>query len=484
MKRPSACFIARTLVFCVPTVAGLHSPPAAAQCPPLEGPKLLADDGSVEDAFGLSVAMRRDYAICGAYYVADGTGAAYVFKRTAGQWAQQARLTIAGGMPSDLAARAVAIDDDVAVLNSEFDDEGAFDAGAAYVFERSGTVWAQVDKLIALDAADDANLGHAVAVFGDTIVVGAPGDSPCPSDPFCGAGSAYVFVRSQADWVQQAKLIANDAAADADFGWSVAVFGDMAVIGAPGDDGGRGAAYVFTRSGTTWTQEIKLTDVEGSLNDALGWSVAVSGGTVAAGSPQANSGAAASGVTVVFAKRDGDWSTQARLMPDDPLVDGRFGWSVATDGGLTLVGTPGDDAACAGDPFCDSGAAYLFARSLTTWSPRGKLRPADSAGGDQFGVAVALSDGAGLIGSPLDDDLGSVSGSAYIFRAGAPRGDMNCDCAANVLDINSFVLALLDPADYAALHPFCRIEAGDINGDGRADVLDINDYVALLLSGG
>lgn len=457
--------------------------PALAQCPPLQGQKLLATDGSVDDAFGVSVSLRRDLAICGAYYADNGYGAAYIFNRAAGQWTQQARLAIPGGSPTDLAGRAVAIDRDFAIINSEFDDQAAFDAGAVYIYERSGDAWLLGDKLIALDAADDANFGHAVAIFRDTILVGAPGDSPCPSDPFCGAGSAYVFVRDQSHWVQQAKLVAADAAPDADFGWSVALFGDIAVIGAPGDAGGRGAVYVFTRSDGTWTQQAKLVDPLAGPADALGWSVSLSGLTLAAGAPLADTGATASGLALVFARAGGNWSIQARLTPADPGPDLRFGWSVATDGGLTLIGAPGDDDACSSNPFCDSGAAYLYARSLATWSCRAKLRPADSALGDQFGNAVALSEGAALVGSPLDDDLGSVSGAAYLFRAGAPRGDLDCDCATNVLDINPFVLALLDPVAYAAMFPACRIEAGDINYDGRVDVLDINDYVQLLLNG-
>ena len=127
------------------------------------------------------------------------------------------------------------------------------------------------------------NFGDSVAIAGDTIVVGAPGDDDNGSD----SGSAYVFTRTGTTWTEQAKLTASDGAADDYFGSSVAIAGDTIVVGASGDDDEwqcSGSAYVFTRTGTTWTEQAKLTASDGAANDHFGGSVAIAGDTIVVGS--------------------------------------------------------------------------------------------------------------------------------------------------------------------------------------------------------
>jgi len=145
----------------------------------------------------------------------------------------------------------------------------------------------QQAKLTASDAAAGDNFGFSVAVSGPTAVVGAPSKN-----------SVYVFTRSGSTWSQQAKLTASDAAAGDNFGYSVAVSGSTAVVSAVGKNSGTGAAYVFTRSGSTWSQQAKLTAGDAAVFDQFGFSVALSGSTAVAGAPNKNSATGAAYVYV------------------------------------------------------------------------------------------------------------------------------------------------------------------------------------------
>ncbi len=173
-------------------------------------------------------------------------------------WNQQAKLTAGDAATGDRFGRAVAVSGDTAVIGAYWDDDGGTESGSAYVFTRTGGVWSQQAKLTASDPGAFDWFGVSVAVSGDTAVIGARWDDDGGTD----SGSAYVFARSGEVWSQQAKLIPSDLAANDFFGISVAVSGDTAVIGAHGnDDGGSesGSAYVFTRSGVAWSQQAKLT---------------------------------------------------------------------------------------------------------------------------------------------------------------------------------------------------------------------------------
>ena len=198
-------------------------------------------------------------------------------------WSEQQKLTASDAAPNDDFGTSVALSGDTAVVGAPFDDDAGSASGSAYVFVRSGTRWSQQQKLTASDAAPNDDFGLAVAVSGDTAVVGAIGDD----DAGRVSGAAYVFVRSGTRWSQQQKLTASDAASNDLFGISVAVSGDTAVVGARGDDdaGGvnSGAAYVFVRSGTRWSEQQKLTASDAAAGIRFGNSVAVSGDTAVVG---------------------------------------------------------------------------------------------------------------------------------------------------------------------------------------------------------
>jgi hypothetical protein len=323
---------------------------------------------------------------------------------------QEAKLNADDAAALDLFGDSVSVSGDTVVVGARGDnDDGSF-SGSAYVFTRSGSTWTQQAKLNADDAAAEDFFGSSVAVSGDTVVVGAFGNEDGGSN----SGSAYVFTRSGSTWTQQAKLNADDAAAEDLFGESVSLSGDTVVVGARGnDDGGSasGSAYVFTRSGGTWTQQAKLNADDAAAEDYFGWSVAVSGDAVVVGAPGDDDDGSFSGSAYVFTRSDSTWSQQAKLNADDAAADDNFGWSVAVSGDMVVVGAYQDD-----DGGNESGSAYVFTRSGSTWIQQAKLKADDAATGDRFGISVSVSANTVVVGADRDDDAGTDSGSAYVYR--------------------------------------------------------------------
>ncbi len=217
----------------------------------------------------------------------------------------------------------------------------------------------EVAKLLADDGATNDFFGFSIALCGDTAVIGAFRDS----DDVKGvdSGSAYVFTRSGTNWSQQAKLTAADGAGNDTFGGSVALSDDTAVIGAlRGDDDvngvDSGSAYVFTRSGTTWSQQTKFTAADGAAGDEFGYSVALSGDTVVIGAARDDDKGNDSGSAYVFTRSGASWSQQAKLTVADGAADDVFGWGVALSGDTVVIGAPTSIFVLPGG----TGSAYVF----------------------------------------------------------------------------------------------------------------------------
>jgi hypothetical protein len=324
-------------------------------------------------------------------------------------WEQAAKLLAEDGAFGDELGQSASISGDVALVGAPSDDDNDRDSGAAYVFVRNGDVWKQQAKLLASDGAVSDNFGLSVSLSGATALIGAPFANGNGSS----VGAAYVFVRSGEEWMQQAKLLASDGAAVDAFGTSVSLSEDTALIGVPGrgDNGFEsGAAYVFLRSGELWTQEAKLLASDGAGGDDFGTSVSVSGDTALIGAPGTDDNGSGAGSAYVFARRDRTWTQQAEIMPDDGTTVERFGTCVAVSGDTALFGLPHD-----GDNGHDSGSAYVFVRSGEVWTQLAKLLPSDVAFEDHFGWSVSIWEDLALIGASWDADNGAESGSAYIF---------------------------------------------------------------------
>ena len=377
--------------------------------------KLVASDAQTGDEFGYSVDISSDTLVVGAYKEDTGgttAGAAYVFTRSGTSWSQQAKIQSSDVQADDQFGRSVAIDGDTMVAGAPNEDTGSSNAGAAYVFTRSGTTWSQQAKIQASDAQASDFFGYgAVAIDGDTLVVGAFGEDTGGSS----SGALYVFTRSGTSWSQQAKLVASDAQAS-DYlgrGFSIGISGDTVVAGAYREDAGgtdAGAAYVFIRSGTSWSQQAKLVASDAAAGDNFGNGTAISGNTVVVGASLKDTAGTDTGAVYVFTRSGTSWSQQAKLVAGNPSGLDEFGYSVDIDGDSVIIGATKEDTKAA-----DGGAAYIFTRSGTTWSQQKLLTASDVPAYKRFGHAVAI-DGDTAVGAT--EKVDSLTGAAYTFVAG------------------------------------------------------------------
>jgi len=325
-------------------------------------------------------------------------------------WLEQAKLLASDGASNDWFGRKVLISGDYAIITAPYDGDNGWRSGSAYVFKRDGTNWTEESKLLASDGANEDHFGWSLSMSGDYVIIGAAGDNNIGGDD---SGSAYIFKRDGTNWTQQAKLLPSDGAPFDVFGTSVSISGDYAIIGAIYDDdngGTSGSAYIFKRDGTNWTQQAKLLPSDGASGDAFGY-VSISGDYAIIGAHSDDDNGDGSGSAYIF-KRDGTtWPEQAKLLASDGAASDRFGNSVQFDGYYAIIGALFDD-----DSGSNSGSAYIFKRDGTTWTEQAKLLASDGAASDWFGLHVSISGDYVIIGAYGDDDSGSSSGSAYVFK--------------------------------------------------------------------
>jgi FG-GAP repeat len=363
--------------------------------------KLTASDAAANDFFGYSVALSGDgnTALVGASSKNSVQGAAYVFTRLGASWTQQQELTVSDEAINDAFGVSVGLSSDGNTALVGADQESS---GAAYVFTHSGATWTQQQKLTASDAANHGHFGVSVGLSndGNTVLVGAAGKN-------FSQGAAYVFTRSGAAWTQQQELDASDAAVGDFFGYSVGLSsdGNTALVGAFGKDPS-GAAYVFTRSGAAWTQQQELTASDAAVFDYFGVSVGLSsdGNTALVGAYGKNPGGAA----YVFTRSGATWTQEQELTAYDAANYDEFGYSVglSSDGNTALVGAAGKNSY--------QGAAYVFTRSGAAWSQQQKMTASDAAASDWFGHSVGLSsDGNTMLVGAYGKN--SYQGAAYVY---------------------------------------------------------------------
>jgi hypothetical protein len=416
--------------------------------------KIVASDAQASDQFGYSVSMSADgtYAIVsavgedgGAGNPITGAGAAYIFSRSGSSWTEQAILRASDAQTSDAFGWNVSISSDgsYAIVGAQTEDAGGNNAGAAYVYVRSGSTWTQQAKLTASDAQANDRFGISVSMSSDGTyaIIAAYGEDGGAGDPIADAGAVYVFTRSGSTWTQQAKITASDAQAYDAFGISVSMSSDgtYAIVGSYNEAGGAGdplsgagSAYIFTRSGSSWTQQAILRASDAQVNDFFGVKVSMSsdGSYVIVGAHQEDGGAgdplSAAGAAYIFTRSGSTWTEQAILRASDAQVNDYFGGnsvSINSDGTYAIVSTASEDGG-AGDPITDAGAAYLFKRTGSSWTQVRKLTASDAQANDNFGQSASISgDGSYAIVCARFEDGGagdpiSDTGAAYIYKAG------------------------------------------------------------------
>lgn len=353
----------------------------------------VASDGVAENFFGYSVAISGDYAVVGAYGVSSFQGKAYVFARLGNNWVQQAILTAPGGVAGDYFGISVAISGDNIVVGAYGRDVARpltfpavtnTDQGAAYVFVRSGTTWTQQATLTNSDGAANDLFGKSVAISGDYIMVGAA-DKTVGSNSY--QGKAYIYARSGTTWTQQANLSAGDGAAGDYFGRSVALTADYAIVGASQKTVGtnQGKAYIYTRSGTNWTLQAGLTPSDGGSYTRFGLSVAIQGDYAVVGAPTVGS------KVYPYARSGTSWVALTPLAPSSLVAGEALGASVALSGDYLLVGTDIDS-------YTLQRRAYLYQRSGVGWSFVRQIIDESSIYSNNSWGSVGISNGSFIIG--------------------------------------------------------------------------------------
>lgn len=363
--------------------------------------------------------------------------------------AQQAYLKPAIPHAYDLFGHAVALDGDTMVAGAPTEDgTSGNDEGAVYVFVRQGGAWTQQAKLKANNAGAGDLFGLSVSLSGDTLVVGAQNEDSNDAginhtlgggvdNLEADSGAAYVFVRSGGTWTQQAYLKSSSPDPGDIFGTSVGISGNTVVVGARDDDGlatNAGAAYLFVRNGSTWSQQQIVRASNGGSSNRFGASVAISGNTIVAGAYGHDGGINNAGAAYVFVRSGTTWSQQAYLLATHRGDSDLFGLSVAISGETIVVGARDEDSNATGvggsganNSASNSGAAYVFTRSGTSWGTPTYLKASNTEAGDQFSEALAIHGDTIVIGA-LGEDSNSKgingvnnnsaeeSGAAYVFK--------------------------------------------------------------------
>jgi len=417
-----------------------------------------------------------------------------IYSITASYLSQQAYIKASNTGEGDRFGYSVAISGDTLAVGTPYEDsnatgvndedgqsdDNAFDSGAVYVFTRTGDTWTQQAYIKASNADAGDRFGYSVALSGDTLAVGAPGEDSNATgvndedgqsdDSAFGSGAVYVFTRTGDTWTQQAYIKASNTGEFDNFGARVALSGDTLAVGAPDEDSNAtgvndpdgqsddnafdsGAVYVFTRTGDTWTQQAYIKASNTDADDQFGRSVAISGDTLAVGAPeeasnatgvndedgQSDDSAAYSGAVYVFTRTGDTWTQQAYIKASNTGAGDNFGYSVALSGDTLAVGGPGEASNATGVNAPDgqlngdaafSGAVYVFTRTGDTWTQQAYIKASNTDENDLFGYSVALSGDTLAVGATLEasnatgvnapdgqsDDSALESGAAYILR--------------------------------------------------------------------
>jgi hypothetical protein len=433
-----------------------------------EQDKLLASDGEEGEYFARSLSIYGDYAIIGIPLDDDNghdSGSAYIFKLDGDSWIQQAKLLPSDGEADDLFGGSVSIFGEYAIIGArQWDAHNKFNMGAVYVFRHvGGTDWIEQQILEPVDGFSNDEFGSSVSLYGEYALIGSPKDD----DYAPGSGSAYIFKRTGSSWTQYSKLLPLDGGSNGDyFGESVSLYNHSALIAKKLDDENglnSGSAYVFRLEGASWIQEAKILPSDGEPSNVFGFSVSIYGDYALIGSDDDENGPE-SGSAYVF-KRDGlNWVEEAKLLTSDGNAEDNFGCSVSIFGDYALIGAEGDD-----DLGSNSGSVYVFKRDDTSWTEEDKLTASDTEGYDHFGYTVSLFGDYALIGAPSDDDNGAGSGSAYVFiRTSDIPPDLKID-GLSPIDLNVTDAEGRFINKNSSTIPYATYTEEDLDGDGELD---------------
>lgn len=391
----------------------------SAASPPIfqQAAKLGPSDGGPRHDFGQSLALEGNTAVIAApgwnIEVGNYTGAVYLFSLVGQQWTETQRLQATDRAAGSAFGSAVALDGNTIAVGALGNNQGTkIDAGAVYIFSGTGQGWSEQVKLSPEDLVADNLFGASVALSGNTLLGGAWNAAGDANE------AAYVFSRTGNTWTQEGKLAAPDDPGDINFGAAVALAGDIALVGAPGDfqrADQTGAVYVYTRDDDTWSFAEKLEPDDGEPGDNFGCAIDIDGQQAVIAACRAYEALPRPGYAYIFIREGSRWVQRARLEPDTDerpfAVD-----SVSIDGDQVALGST-----LAFGPLLDfAGTVYLFHRvSGNNWTEVPAVQPDDIRDDAEFGRSVALSGNKLFAGAPeINDYMDDGPGAVYYFSAG------------------------------------------------------------------
>ena len=372
--------------------------------------KIITTDPVQDARFGSAIAVDGDTLVIGAPGAngnVNRSGAAYVYQNTSGVWTQAARLTASDGAANDLFGRSVAIHNGVIVVGANGSDSAGPNAGAAYVFNRNGSLWTEAQKLLPAQAGD-AYFGFSIAIHNDTIAVGAP----YSNSGFTNSGSVYLFDAGPGGWTQTARFATSTGGAVLSdlFGWDVALNNDLLVVGAYLAD----KVHVYSRSGSTWQNTGQIRGNDTQTNDRFGYSVATDGARILVGATHDDDTGNNAGSAYLFALAGGVWQQTSKFVPglSHSPSGSNFGWAVDLAGDRAVIGAPNHKGLQDKE---ESGAAYLYRHNGSNWLMDGLLTANDANQFDHLGTALALSSLHSLAGAPDSIVNPANAGAVYYF---------------------------------------------------------------------
>jgi len=374
------------------------------------------------DNFGASLSLSGNWAVAGAPAADDlggDSGAAYVFERTSTGWAERQRLKASDPAANAAFGYAVQIDGTTIAIGAPGASYvGMQYVGAIYIFENVNGTWIETQKLVPGDAAPQYALGYSVMLSGNRLIGGATYESHAGSH--CGA--AYIFEHAGSTWMQSAKIVASDATSSNLFGYSVAIYGDLAVVGSIGAWAGgfqyAGAAYVFEKQGSQWpsTETQRLEAPNPTPTQYYSYSLGLLPGSIFVGALANSTGTTYGGAVFLYTQPGTSWVQTQVLLPSDQASGDGFGLALAASGNRLVVAS-----ASSLDLPQAEGADYVFTEIGSSWVETAKLIATDAGYGDTFGTAVAIDGTTILAGDAADDNAcpslpSCDSGSAYFFE--------------------------------------------------------------------
>jgi len=398
---------------------------------PMQLKELHASDSAAHDNYGIIVALSADTAVIGIPFDDSpgfNAGSAYVYTRSHGAWTVQQKLVASDSAPGDQFGWSLALQGDTLFIGARFDDDRGFNSGSVYVYTRNSDVWTEQQKLTANDGSVNDQYGHSIALAGNRAIIGAPlddnrfssGSGFAPDfDSRFDTGSAYVYRRNVNAWTLEQKLIASDGAPGDQFGWSVALQGDSALIGARFDDDkafNSGSAYLFNvnlhadahADKQAWRLKQKLTAAEGATNDQFGWSVALDSGTAVIGARFDDDKGVNSGSATIYTRNAETWIKQQHLTASNGKPGNQYSWALALHNNTLIIGAPFDNV---DGPL--SGSSYVYTHNAGLWQEKQILSSSIEVLGERYGISVALQGNDILVGACLDYEIGSSSGSPH-----------------------------------------------------------------------